>query len=203
MNCTGVKRREQICREYDVKVVGCYKLFGGQTIVSDAGGNVISDKYYYFVCTHRRTNQKETIKCGLPTAKHICRLLGQELPKEFNPFQEENTGGGGGNGANGSVRWHRTRRQLHNAIMLFITRYGAGLKPGSPIFNIKISVEQNVSTEVEKCDVRGVNTILGRYNTTVSEILQQFARERAVRNFNFDTLVQIIRDSKEEKNNFE
>ncbi len=203
MNCTGAKRREQICRDYNVKVVGCYKLFGGQTIVSDAGGNVIRDKYYYFICTHRRTNQKETIKCGQPTARHICHLIGQELPKEFNPFQEENIGGGGGNGGNGSGRWHRSRRQLYDAIMLFITKYGTKLDPDSAIFKIKERVELNVLTKVEEKDVRAVNTILSGFKITVLEILRQFERERAIRNFNFDTLVQIIRDSNEEKNNFE
>lgn len=45
MKCTGEKRREQICREYDIKAIGCYKLFDGREIESDAGVNTIIGKY--------------------------------------------------------------------------------------------------------------------------------------------------------------
>ena len=44
---------------------------------------------------------------------------------------------GAGDGGVVHHQWHRTRRQLHNAIMIFITRYGDILQPNSPIFEIK------------------------------------------------------------------
>ena len=201
MDCTGEEKREQICREYDIKAIGCYKLFDGRTIESDARGNIITDKYYLFQCIHRITHQEETIKCGEPTARHICNLCGIMLPSEFNPFFEEN-GGGGGAGGGSTASWHRSRRQLHNAIMLFVTRYGTGLKPDSPIFKIKTRVEENVTAPVETRDVLAVNTIIGKYKTTISQILQDFAKTRMVRNFNFNALEQILQEKDVDKNNF-
>ena len=202
MDCTGEIKREQICRVYDIEVVGCYKLFGGQSIVSDAGGNTITDKYYLFTCVHKGTKQEETIRCGQPTARHICGICGINIPSEFNPFREEHMGGDGGGGNRDGVLWHRSRRQLYNAIMLFITRYGAGLKPDSPIFKIKARVEADVTEPVEARDVLAVNTILGRYQTTMSKLLREFARTRDVRNFNFNMLEQILVERQIDNNNF-
>ncbi len=201
MDCTGEIKRERICREYYIEVIGCYKLFDGRTIVSDAGGNVITDKYYLFKCTHKITQEEENIRCGQPTARHICNLSHNILPSEFNPFREENEGGGGSGGVN-TMQWHRSRRQLINAIMLFITRYGDGLKPDSPIFKVKARVESDVTVSVEARDVIAVNTIIGRYCTTIGRILRDFARIRAVRNFNFDTLEQILIERNIDINNF-
>ena len=180
MKCTGEKRREQICREYDIKAIGCYKLFDGREIESDAGGNTITDKYYLFQCIHKKTRQEEMIQCGQPTAKHICNLCGIELPSEFNPFLEVNGGGGGGSGGSGgkgTVRWHKSRRQLYNAIMLFITRYGTSLKPDSPIFKIKNEIESDVTEPVKSNYVLGVNTIIGKYNTNITKILNDLSKK--------------------------
>lgn len=203
MNCTGEARREQISREYRIEVAGCYKLIDGNTIVSDAGGNIITDKYYLFSCIHRKTNQEETIRCGQPTARHLCELSGKALPSEFNPFQEEHGNGGNDGGGDGdAVPWHRSRRQLYNAIMLFITRYGTTLQPGSPIFRVKTRVEANVTEPVETRDVLAVNKILSGYKTTMSRILQDLSRTRVVRHFNFNTLEQILLERNIDVDNF-
>lgn len=198
MNCTGKVRREQICNDYNITPVGCYKLFGGLTMVSDAGGRKLCDKYYLFLCEHKTTMDKQKIICGYPTAKHLCNLSDQLLPSEFNPFQEEhvndNNNNNGGYDDNEILQWHRSRRQLYNAIMIFITRYGKNLVPKSAIFRIKDSVESNVAEQVEINDVLGVNTIIKKYNTSIPTILEEFEMERAVRRFTFDELEQIIND---------
>ena len=191
MNCTGERRRIQICNDYDVEVVGCYKLFDGRSVVSDAGGKIITDKYYFFKCIHKTSYREENIRCGTGAANHICRLIGARMPTEFNPFYEPHIGGGGGGGVV-HHQWHRTRRQLHNAIMIFITRYGTILQPNSAIFDIKARVEQNVENPVREGDVLAVNTILSAFHTTMSDILNDFARTRTVRTFRFDTLEQIL-----------
>lgn len=192
MDCTGESKRIRICRDYDIEVVGCYKLFGGRSVRSDAGGKIITDKYYFFKCIHKTSHREEHIRCGNGAANHICRLIGVSMPTEFNPFFEPHLGGGDGGGGVVHHHWHRTRRQLHNAIMLFVTRYGTVLQPDSPIFEIKARVEQNIEEPVRECDVLAVNTILGAFHTTMSNILNEFARTRTVRNFHFDTLEQIL-----------
>ena len=100
------------------------------------------------------------------------------------------------------MSWHKSRRQLNNVIMLFVTRYGSGLKPSSPIFKIKARVESDVTAIVEERDVLAVNTIIGGYRTTIGGVLRDFARTRAVRNFNFDTLEQILMERNIDINNF-
>lgn len=204
MDCTGAARREQICREYNVTAVGCYVLFDEQTIRSDAGGRIITDKYYLFTCICENPHREEVIKCGQPTARHLCELSGQTLPSEFNPFQGEYEGGGDGGGVNhgNAVHWHPSRRQLHNAIMLFITRYGERLQPNSPIFSIKENVERNIEEPVEARSVCGVNTIIGKFGTTMSEIMQYFSRFRPVRDFHFNILEQILQERGIDENNF-
>lgn len=202
MNCTGEDTRIRICRNYEVEVVGCYKLFDGRTVVSDAGGRIISDKYYLFKCTHRISGQEETIKCGASAAQHICQLIRADMPTEFNPFQEHHDGGVGGGAGGIHRRWHRSRRQLDNAIRLFITRYGDRLQPNSTIFTILARVNSDVQAPVEERDVLALNTILSAFHTNITTILNDFERTRAVRNFNFDTLEQILTARNVETNNY-
>lgn len=201
MDCTGEANRIRICNEYDIEVIGCYKLFDGRRVISNAGRRIITDKYYLFKCTHKITSREESIKCGSEAASHICRLTGNSMPVEFNPFQEVNDGGGGAGGIGGQ-NWHQTRRQLHNAIMLFITRYGDRLQPDSTIFKIKARVESNFQNIVEERDVLAVNTILGSFHTTIPNILDDFSRTRAVRNFRFNALERMLLDKGVATNNF-
>lgn len=37
MYCRGHQLREELCKQYDIKPVGHFKLLNGRTVVSDAG----------------------------------------------------------------------------------------------------------------------------------------------------------------------
>lgn len=204
MNCTGEGNRERICREYNIKAVGCIVLFGGRKVISDAGSRVITDKYYKFFCTHKRDGHHEFIQCGYPTAKHICELCGIEIPTEFNPFIGGDNRGGDVGGIGGGLGrpWNRGRRQLYTAIMLFITAKDAKLAPNTAIFKVKERVEKNVYSNVEIRDVKAMNTILGSYHTTLSSIIADLTPYGNVRQYNFNILFNIIEQEGIAPNNY-
>lgn len=201
MDCTGEANRERICREYDIKAIGCIVLYGGREVISDAGGKVITDRYYKFLCIHRGDGHHEFIQCGYPTAKHICELSGIELPSEFNPF----AGGGGAAGGNGGRTGrpkNRGRRQLDAAIMLFVTSKDSILRPETAIFKVKERVEEDMYSDLELRDVKAVNTILGNFHTTIPQIIADLRLHGTVRNYNFDILIGMIDDNKIVPNNY-
>ncbi|MBR5636607.1 MAG: hypothetical protein IKW81_06730 [Pseudobutyrivibrio sp.] len=202
MNCHGSKRREFIYANYEIKVVGCIKLYDGASIESDAGGPKITDRYYQFTCKHSSTGKLETIIVGHVVAREICEECGLAMPKEFNPFYEEARGGGGGGAA--ATRYDPMRRQLYNAIMLIITRYRLSDKSGtSPIFEILNEVTSDMTMPIEPRYVKAINTILKKFKP-MGEIIQDLNAVNRVRNFNFNLLVDCLRENGEtDVSNFE
>lgn len=161
MDCTGEQKRIQICNEYDVTAIGCIVIFDGREVISDAGGQIITDKYYQFRCVHKINKQCDFIKCGEPTARQICNLCGIDLPSTFNPFVA-NGNGIGGHGGHG-ITWNRARKQLNNAIMLFITAKPDVMQPDKPLYKIKEQNERNKMNPINKSDVKAIDTIFGSF----------------------------------------
>lgn len=204
MNCTGEENRKRICREYDVKAIGCIALYGGREVVSDAGGKVITERYYKFLCIHKGDGHHEFIQCGYPTARHICKLSGIGLPMEFNPFKINGSGkyGPGSGGGGGSKPQNKGRKQLDTAIRLFITVKDVILKPETPIFKVQERVEADMYSDVELRDVKAVNTILGNFHTTLPQIVAELKMHGTVRKYNFDILIDMINKSGIIPNNY-
>ena len=204
MDCTGKPKRKRICAQYNINAIGCIVLYGGRTVISDAGGKVITDKYYKFHCVHKGDGHHEFIQCGYPTAKEICELCNIDLPSEFNPFA--NNGGGAGGGMGGGVNavrpQNRGRKQLDNAIMLFITAKDDVLSPETAIFKVKERVEQDMYSDVEERDVKAVNTILGSFHTTIPKIIEEMGLHGAIRRFNFNILINLIDSKNIQPNNY-
>lgn len=205
MNCTGEENRKRICREYDVKSIGCIVLYGGREVISDAGGKVIKDKYYKFLCIHKRDGHHEFIQCGYPTARHICKLSGIGLPMEFNPFVSGSSGKDGHGSVMGGVSkpQNKGRRQLDTAIRLFITVKDAFLKPETAIFKVQERVEVDMYSNVELRDVKAVNTILGNFHTTLPQIVAELRMHGTARKYNFDILIDMINKSGITPNNYQ
>lgn len=202
MNCTGRGNRKRICEEYDVQAIGCIVLYGGRTVISDAGGKVIRDKYYKFLCVNKGDGHREFIQCGYPTAKHICELSGIQLPAEFNPFVGEGNNGGGAGGGQNVRPMNRGRKQLDNAIMLFVTAKDEILGPETAIFKIKERVEKDMYNDVDFGDVKAVNTILGKFYTTMSQIIADLGMHGTVRNYNFNILHNMLNEKQIFPNNY-
>mgnify|MGYP006990120637 FL=1 len=60
----------------------------------------------------------------------------------------------------------------------------------------------HIEEPVEARSVCGVNTIIGKFGTTMSEIMQYFSRFRPVRDFHFNILEQILQERGIDENNF-
>lgn len=133
--------------------------------------------------------------------KKICELSRIELPAEFNPFIDGRAGGGGAGGGIGRP-WNNGRRQLYSAIMLFITKYDSGLNPKTAIFKVKERVESDVYSDVELRDVKAVNTILGSFHTTLSQVITGLAPYGKVRNYRFNILIDMINHNGIVPNNY-
>lgn len=201
MDCTGESTRAKIYNEYDIKAIGCIVLYGGREVKSDAGGKLITDKYYKFLCIHKNDGHHEFIQCGYPTAKLICDAKGIELPSEFNPFK--GTGGIGSSKGGKSVSpKNKGRRQLISAIMLFVTSKDDILKPETAIFKVKERIEKNMYSNLELRDVKAVNTILGNFHTNITKIITELGLHGTVRKYNFDILIKMIDDNKITPNNY-
>lgn len=198
MDCTGEENRKRICCEYMIKPIGCIMLYGGREVVSDAGGKIISDKYYKFLCIHKNDGHHEFIQCGYPTAKHICELSNTKLPSEFNPFTNTHSTKDidSNNQYKNTKPQNRGRKQLDIAIMLFITLKDSILKPDTAIFKIKERVEKNMYSELDFRDVKAVNTILTNFHTSISQIVVELKRHGTVKNYKMDILIKMIDDKK-------
>ena len=90
MYCRGHELRVELCKKYDIKPIGRFKLLNGKTVVSDAGNMDITDEYVIFDCTSK-TNPEfhETIHCGKHVATDFCNITGYPIPTLFNPLRQE------------------------------------------------------------------------------------------------------------------
>lgn len=203
MNCRGEKRRVYIVANYDIEPIAHLKLLNGRTIKSDAGGD-ITDSYFIFKCVSKKNKEdSQLIYCGKPTAIDFCRRIGKELPHIFNPIAgesqniNENRDVQHQNANNPvNVQWNPVRKQLYNAVMLFIS--ARNIRPDTPLFNIKLELERNVDTEPKLQYIKAVNTIISRYNTSISQIMEELCQNNNLRHYDFSLLTTIL-----DKNNIE
>lgn len=76
------------------------------------------------------------------------------------------------------------------------------LKPETAIFKVKERVEKDMYSDVELRDVKAVNTILGNFHTTASQIIKDLSLHGKVRKYNFNILIDIIDANKIIPNNY-
>lgn len=196
LDCTSPERRVQICQDYDVHADDCITIYGNRTVISDARHHPITDRYYQFsVYNHGADNPSYVIVCGAGAARHFCQLINQPLPRSFNPFVEEHEPVNQAQGHDNvpqnenNVQWNPIRRQLYNAVQLFIIRYQHSLKPGTPIFRISQELSQRDIQNVPRFELcSGFSSIVLAFNTSMPEIIEDLQRHRQVRNFNFTEL---------------
>ena len=190
MNCRGHRRRIYIINNYDITPVAHLKLLNGKTIPSDAGGD-IEDTYFIFECKSKFSGKKEVICCGRPTAKELCEMAHQDMPKLFNPLVSTSlstTKSTSNTEYNDNEKWHPARKQLYIATMLLITEWGG--KPNTPLFNIKSDLEVYTTLKPRLRDIKGINTILANQHTTLRNILNELSKKNDIKKYSFDLLVE-------------
>jgi hypothetical protein len=193
MYCRGHQLREELCKQYDIKPVGHFKLLNGRTVVSDAGNMDITDEYIIFDCTSK-TNQDhhESIYCGRYVADDFCRITGYTLPPIFDPLHHDNIARGNGGTTNPSPKWNPVRKQLYNIVLLIMT-YQGNIKINSVIFDIKRKLEDSQYIEYfPKCQIKSVNTYLIKMNKTFEDIINALQKDNNLRDFNFDLVLEYM-----------
>lgn len=192
MNCRGHRTRVEIVEKYDVTPLAHLRVLEGMEIQSDAGGD-ITDSYFLFRCVHKQTSEEELICCGEPTARDFSTLIGTELPRLFNPLQGDGDNGPGAGNGGGEPRWNRERKQLYNAVMLFVLCRQN--KPHKVLFSIANALEQNVDMSPSLSTIRSVNTLYVKYRTTARDILNELSARNRMRNFEFDLLIRRLQNN--------
>ncbi len=192
LDCTGADKRIQICQDYIVHADDCITLYGGMTIQSDANNHTIRDKYYQFSCTPvGETEATHVIFCGSNAARHLCQLTGQQMPHSFNPFVGDGEKVGGDTGdKTKATAWNPLRRKFYYAIQLFITRYQRSITPGTTIFKLRQSIEDEKFLHIapQKFHYEVFMNVVTDYKTTINEIINSLSKHGNIRNFYFDDL---------------
>lgn len=186
MNCRGHEARVDIVKKYDIEPLAHLRVLEGMEIQSDAGGD-ITDSYYLFKCTHKESNTEELICCGEPTARDFRALLSVELPRLFNPLQGNGNNVPGGGSGGEELRWDRERKQLYNAVMLFIM--WRKNEPHKVLFSLANELRQNVDMSPSLSTIKSVNTLYFKYRTTARDMLNELTRHNHMRDFRFDLLI--------------
>lgn len=196
LDCTTEERRIQICREYIVHADDCIVLYGGRTVRSDANNREIHDRYYQFSCENKTTEKKYVITCGSGAARHLCSLIHESMPHAMNPFIQE--GGHDIAGGNNDYRekWNPLRKQLYYAVQLFIMRYQETLIPGTKIFKLLQSIdnEQYINLEPKIFHYERFVDVVTKFNTNIPQIVQELEVYGRIRNFDFTDLANRVEE---------
>ena len=206
LDCTTTRRREQICREYDVTVNACIYLYGGRTVRSDANNRLICDKFYRFFCVkHADQTQKYIIECGGGAARHLCSLINQPIPCGYNPFIEESITNIGdndneitnmedkeGNDDINSVVWNEERRLLYRTVQLFIVRYQSVLYSRASIFEISKSLEARRNLAPQDFHYRNFSAFVTKFHTTIPIVIEQLEKYGSLHAIDLEPLAQRI-----------
>lgn len=198
MNCHGHETRVKIVNRYDLKCIAHIKLLNGQTIHSDAGGNII-DKYYIFECRRKGSSLvDETILCGNVAAKDFFQLANISAPPVFNMLREpevDNRNGLAGSTHDGSIKhdiWNDAAKQLHNAIMILIVAWQ--LRPGKMYEYLEEAKKYKYC--VPYADrVDRINQIFHHHNTSLRAIINNLAINNNIRNYRFNLLEDILHEN--------
>ena len=198
LDCTTEERRVKICQEYEVHADDCIVLYGGRIVRSDANNKEIHDRYYQFSCENKTTKEKYVITCGSGAARHLCSLIHEPIPHAMNPFvQEREHDIAGGHDDHYVEKWNPLRKQLYYAVQLFIMRYQETLIPGTKIFKLLQSIdnEQYINLEPQTFHYEKFVEVVTKFNTNVPQIIQELGQHGRMRNFDFTNLANKLEET--------
>lgn len=212
MNLRGKENRKKFVDTHSIKPLGHLKLLKGQTKYS-VSGSKLTDQYYSFIYKEKNNKyaKEKSFYCGYKVAKDLLKLTSQEDLPLFNPLKLE-TSDKFGNCNNVNERNEVKRKpnkiysKLYDAINLFETCEGKNIS--GTMGKIKLEVHKNLYTELgdtnEKGKVKGINTIISQLSPhkTLKELMNDFSKENAFKNYDF-TLLNVIIEEYGETSHFE
>lgn len=215
MNIRGENNRNNIFKDYDIKPLVRIKLLNGAEVKSDAGPT-ITDEYYIFKATNKKSKEVEKITCGRLVAHNFLDLIEEDDLELFNPLAVLQDGDGchinavgensqGDNdveilneGDNEGDGWTEGNKQLRNAILWFICIFRDSLKVDTAIYSVLENVMANKDKEVDFKYVKSTNTIIKGFanGRTLTELIDDYRSNNNLRDSlcDFSILIGMIND---------
>lgn len=195
MNCREVHRRIDIVNNYWVHPIAHVQLLNGQQKLS-CTNETLKGQYYLFELTDKASNQAQVIVAGMGASTHFLNLIQHNGLPIFNPLLAQHaptTHKRGSNGVINVVQWNDTAYQLFCAISLFMVNRDFEFSSPGVLSSILRNINNNPDQPPSIANIKAVNTILGKFATNMSLVVQQLsAKGNAIRVFNFNDLHQTI-----------
>jgi hypothetical protein len=91
-SCRGDEKKQQICSDYEVKVISRMALLPGHKIEGCYGD--LENEHTIFFYKHKKSGEEDTFSVGKNCAKAFPRIIKQELPPLVDPLQDTLVSGG-------------------------------------------------------------------------------------------------------------
>ncbi|UZN01376.1 hypothetical protein OL548_33905 (plasmid) [Lysinibacillus sp. MHQ-1] len=190
-------------KKNSIRLIAHTKLLDGQNKKSCARGQNITNKYYTFTYTHidKPSDTPKTFICGISAAEHFIKLANikkEDIPSLFNPLKSDsNSSNGHPTSSSGQkIKPNPTAEQLSNAINMLIIYWN------SPINGVLANIQSKLNNSIDslplKWWIKSVNTIISydkSSNSTLTEMINELRKSHpTIKDYNFDLLIEIMRD---------
>lgn len=178
--------RQDIVNTYNLLPIAHIAQLPGQTKPNCCGG-IITTNYYAFEYVHRQNqNDKGTFFVGDSCANDFLMILNINRLPLFNPLAGAAGGGGGNNGGGNAAPRPQINIDLYNAINLFLAHFN--ITPHENLGSV-LNFVRTSNFATQDWSIKLFNRILGSYNTTMTNILNELnANHNNMRVFTFTEL---------------
>lgn len=186
-NCRGDKQKQDICDNYDVKVISRMALLPGKTIEGCCGD--LENEHTVFYYKHKISNDEGTFSVGKDCAQSFLGILKQKLPELVNPLTSPPSLGGGPSSTSGStsITIPKINDELYTAINLWCILKGQ--IPKFALQKILTDIQANPLSPVPEKSVFEFLKVMSTYKKTLKELLDEARRINPnIKNYNFPTI---------------
>jgi hypothetical protein len=185
-NCRGDEKKQEICREYDLKVISRMALLPDQKIECCCGE--LENEHTIFYYKHKASGYEDTFSVGKDCAKSLLDILQQPLPPLVDPLKHmasPPTGGGGG--GTSEPAWPAINSELYTAINLWcIIRKEV---PKYALQRILTDIQKSPETPLKDKDAHDFLKVLAIYKKTLKQMVDEAQTKHPnVKNYRFPIL---------------
>lgn len=198
-SCRGTQKKQQICENYDVRVISRMALLPGQKIEGCCGD--LENEHTIFSYKHKKSGYEDTFSVGKDCAKAFLDILEQQLPPLVDPLlhmQIPGTSGGGGAATPGGSSQTNPLSSSNTAIPAINSELYVAinlwciLKKQVPKFalqRILTSIQATPSAVLQEKDVFDFLKVMASYKKTLQQMLSEAQKTHPnVKSFSFPTL---------------
>lgn len=204
MNCYSNKKRIEICKNYEVKLISHNMNFSDKPIKSDTGYAIKND---YCIFSVKNRNINTTIICGSEAFNHFAEILNIKIPPIiYNCINNNNlnktieTKNSFIN--NNQIKWNAITKQFYIAISLFIDYFNIQYNENNYIYELKNKKYKYYYKEPYPSEIHSVNSILIKFKTSMPTILNKVKNKIKIDNCDFTILAKIFSKNYPNENQF-